>query len=165
MRLGKLRGWFQFKGNFIIIFLWIILVSIVVIVTYHSIYLTSERWKTFKIAWDPVEGPVLNNFGIALLFVVSFSVGLLLEDAKTLVYGFLLTLVLSFIISVTFVFYYIWNFLNFSESLGKIPYGWEWALYMSFLNCIRIFIPHVLVLLIFGAGLGCLLSSYFLIKK
>lgn len=142
------------------VLLWIFFVSLITIISYYSIYLTSEKWRTYKIAWFPTEGPTLSIYGIILIFISSVSAGLFLRDAKKLVYGLLLTLSLSFFISICFGFIYIWAFLGFSETLGKIPYGWEWILLMSFLNCFKMYFPYIIVVMIFGASIGCLTCSY-----
>lgn len=152
----------RYNREFTITLLWIAFVSLIVIITYYSIYLTSARWRTYNVAWDPIEGPMLNIWGIIALTGVSFLAGFLLKDTKSFVFGFLSTLLLSFVISVLFGFVFIWLGLGFFESLGQIPFGWEWAFYMSLLNCFRIYVPHVLVLLIFGSGVGHLIRGYIL---
>jgi hypothetical protein len=152
------------KKEITTVLLWVLLVSLIVIISYYSIYLTSEKWKTYKIAWHPTEGPRLNIFGIIIIFISSMSAGLFLKDAKKLVYGLLLTLVSSFFISICFGFLYIWFCLGYSETIGRISYGWEWVFLMSFLNCFKMYFPYIIAVLIFGAGIGCLTSAYMLRK-
>ncbi|MEM2702990.1 MAG: hypothetical protein QXR45_07495 [Candidatus Bathyarchaeia archaeon] len=105
---------------------------------------------------------MLNIWGIIALVSVSFLAGFSLKDTKPFVFGFLSTLLLSFIFSVLFGFVFIWLGLGFSETIGQIPFGWEWAFYMSLLNCFRIYVPYVLVLLIFSSGVGHLIRGYIL---
>jgi len=161
MNLKQFNIRLQFRKEFVIILLWTFLVSLVIIISYHSIYLTNVRWQTYKVAWDPIEGPMLNLWGVVALIILSFFAGYSLKNTKFFVFGFLLTLILSFVISVIFGFIYIWFGLGFSEDLGQIPFGWEWAFYMSLLNCFRIYVPHVLVLLILGSGFGHLIGGYY----
>jgi len=150
------------KKEIAVVLLWIMSISLIVIISYYSIYLSSEKWKTYNIAWHPTEGPTLNIFSMTLMFILSMLVGLFLDDIKKLIYGLFLTLVLSFIISVFFGFIYVWFFLGYSGIFSEIPHGWEWVIYMSFLNCFRMYVPAAITMLIFGASVGSLTSSYIL---
>jgi len=96
---------------------------------------------------------------MSAIFASSMFAGIFIGDSKTLVYGLISTLVLSFVLSVLYGFTFIWFILGYSANFSVIPYGWEWVLYMAFLNCFRMFIPATLLLSIIGAGIGSLLRA------
>jgi len=96
---------------------------------------------------------------MSAIFASSMLAGIFIGDSKTLVYGLISTLILSFVLSVLYGFTFIWFILGYSANFSVIPYGWEWVLYMAFLNCFRMFIPATLLLSIIGAGIGSLLRA------
>lgn len=146
------------RKEILIISLWACAITLTLILTYYSIYLTT-KWRVYKIAWHPTEGPSLNIYGMSAIFASSMLAGIFIGDSKTLVYGLISTLILSFVLSVLYGFTFIWFILGYSANFSVIPYGWEWVLYMAFLNCFRMFIPATLLLSIIGAGIGSLLRA------
>ena len=148
------------RKEILIISLWACAITATLILTYYSIYLSSAKWRVYKIAWHPTEGPSLNIYGMSAIFISSMLAGIFIGDSKTLLYGLISTLILSFIASVLYGFTFIWFILGYSANFSAIPYGWEWILYMAFLNCFRMFIPATLLLSIAGAGIGSFSRSW-----
>ncbi len=147
------------KKEIMVIVLWIAIVSMVVILTYYSIYITSEKWRTYEIAFSFYEAPLMNSLAMMVIVIISGIAGVLLRDSRKLVIGYGSTIISSFLIAVAFSFCYIWFVLGY-EIYGLLPYGWEWILLVAVLNIARLFIPTTLTLCLIGITLGSILRVY-----
>jgi len=94
----------------------------------------------------------------SLLFLCGIVCGFFFSDVKEAFYGFIFSMLLSFIIGIIFAFYYIWVELDFS-SLFTGPYEWEWAVYIAILNIFRMMFPAMVGLSLIGVVVGFFLKA------
>jgi hypothetical protein len=104
------------------------------------------------------ECPSLNSIDLLLLLASSFIAGIILSDVSQIIYGYLISMLLSSSITVISIFLYRW-FIQ-GDLLAFIPYGWEYILYFVFNNVFWMMLPMGILCSFLGVLLGGLLKQW-----
>lgn len=104
--------------------------------------------------------PSLGIPDILILTAMSIVITIVLSDVKPIIYGFISSLVLSFIIAVTYVCLFIWYELGWGGLFSQATYGWEFALYLGFLNMFFVMVPWVIGTSVIGLAIGVVLRGW-----
>lgn len=153
-----LHKWFlQRKSIIMFITLWSIIFSLIVIKIYWMSYATNFALSYLRIPYTDYSGPSPDILDMLIIAVTSLVAGFVLRDAKEVVYGYVATISLAFVLGVAFVALYIWGPLGWSQELSYSTYGWEWALLLAIWNVFRIMFP-----LLVANALACLIVGVFL---
>jgi hypothetical protein len=138
---------------------WVAAISLIIIATHQSFYITDEAFSTYKIPYLQYRGPVFTDIGKLLLLVAGAIAGILIRDVKEMIYGYFAAMFLTFSIALLYIFLYIWYPLGLGPLLSGIPFGWELALFMAFGNVLRFLIPFGLLFSLLGLVAGNFLKT------
>ncbi len=146
------------KKDILVVVGWASAIALVIIKTYWFFYLENPRFFVNKDPYCFYDAPFFTTVDALLLLFLSFSVGLVLADVKTVVYGYFASTCLSASVAVAYVSCYIWFVLGLQESLSTTPFGWEWALFLAFFNVLRFIFPTGMALCLIGVVTGSFLT-------
>ncbi|MCK4477705.1 hypothetical protein KAU88_04165 [Candidatus Bathyarchaeota archaeon] len=147
------------KKDIAIIIVWTIVISLILIKTHQFFYLDNEQFSVYKIPYLQYAGPTFTEFDRLLLLATSFLVGIILVDIKNIVYGYFASMFLSSLIAVVYVFIYIWFTLGLVETLSRLPFGWELALFFGIANVFRFMIPAGMLFCLIGVLTGNIIRT------
>jgi hypothetical protein len=160
-RSTSLRSRFSKRKRIIaLVAVWSIAISLIMIRSHFTFYLTNEKFSFYKISWRTSEGPAFGDFDLAVILIISSLIGVFVKRAKNLVYGYFTTILVSSAIVVTYIFLYNWFTLSYGESLGQIPFGWEWVLYSALLSFLRFMFPIGMIFCLIGLVAGNFIRSW-----
>jgi hypothetical protein len=98
--IGKFKRIGPRRKDILVVILWTAAISLIMIKAYMLFYLHSPLGQEFWVVYD---WPGLEWYDMVILTVLSIACTMILSDAESIVYGFAASLILSFIISVTYV--------------------------------------------------------------
>jgi hypothetical protein len=147
------------KRSISVVLGWTATITLIIIATHQSFYITEKAFSTYKIPYLTYKGPIFTDLGNLLLLVAGAIAGILIADVKTMIYGYFAAMFLSFSSALIYVFLYIWYPLELGSVLSEIPFGWELALFMAFGNVFRFLIPFGLVFSLLGLLAGNFLKT------
>jgi len=148
------------KKEIIVVLVWTLLLTMVMIKAHYLLYLRNPRFFYFDIAYSRYQPPSLEIVDMLLLLVMSVVVGALLYDVKSLLFSYIASIGIAFIVAVTYVTLFIWFILDYGKNLSVIPFGWEWAIYMGFLNMLWVVFPYVMGISVIGIMIGYVLRTW-----
>jgi hypothetical protein len=146
------------ERHLLVVLAWVVAVSMVLIKTYTLFY-TDSLFSQRQIAYLSYRGPTFTGLDLVVVGATSLVVALLLPDIRIVVYGFFATILGSFTISFLYVFAYIWFALDYVRSLGSVPWGWEDAVFLAFVNVFRFIFPLGILCCLLGTTLGLFLKG------
>jgi hypothetical protein len=144
--------------NLIVVLAWATAISLVLIKTYNLFY-TESLFSQRQIAYLSYKGPTFTELDLLILGVTSLVVAMVLTDIRVVVYGFFTTILGSFAISSLYVFAYIWYVLDYVQSLGGVPWGWEDAAFLAVVNVFRFIFPMGILCCLMGITLGIFIKG------
>lgn len=144
----------------LVVILWAVAISLIMVKAMILMYQQDPLYYATKKAYVEYRAPSLGIIDILILTAMSVIVTIILSDVKPIIYGFAASLVLSFLIALTYVSSFIWYVLGYSEVLGSFAYGWEEALYLGFLNVFFIMVPWVIGTCAIGLVLGVIVRGW-----
>jgi len=160
----KLKSWcketFRTKTDILTLIGWIILLSLVIIKVHWITYTQTTRLSYYKIAFAIYEGPSLSNLDLLIIAFASFLAGFVLSDAKTMLYGYIISMFSVFVIGVIYVLFFIWFFFGRGELFQAISYGWELAVYMAIMEIFRMMFPLILGVCLLSLAVGSLVRYW-----
>lgn len=154
-----LRGLKKRKRAILVVGTWALTISLIFIKVHWFVYLENPRYRVQKLALS-YEGPQFDSMDLFLLGMVSIIAGIALTDVVHIFYGYLVSLGLSFSVSIVYTALYIWYVLGWGELLSLIPAGWEWAILWAILNVLWVMFPAAVMICLFGAIAGGVLRSW-----
>jgi len=142
------------KADLLFVLLWSIIFSVVVIKVYLAAYLRILRLSYFQIPFASYDGPAPDILDMLIIAVISLIAGFFLHDIKDMLFGYVATVSLAFIVGVAFVSFYIWGPLGWGELFSLGPYEWEWALLLAVWNVFRIMFPLLVAISLISVIIG-----------
>lgn len=118
--------------------------ALLMIKAHYSLYLRSPKFFAYRIAYLVYETPSFDLLDIVLLFAASFVVGIIVSEVKPMIYGFVASISIAFIIAVTYAALFIWFILGYQEFFALIPFNWEWVIYLGIINMLWLLFPFVI---------------------
>jgi hypothetical protein len=135
-----------------VVFIWSFLISIMLIYNFHSFH--QENPFTMSSYGSPGFSP----FERIAIVILSLVATLLISDIKRVVYGYFMSMALSFIISTLLVFIYIWSVFHLGLAFQEIPFGWEIAFFSSLTKVFGFIVPIGITFSLIGVVVGTLVS-------
>jgi len=148
------------KKDIALIIAWSVVIALILIKTHQFFYWENEQFSIYKVPYLHYKGPVFSDLDRLLLLAASFLVTLFLSDAKSVIYGYFVSIVLSSLITVIYLFLYIWFVLELGVLLSTIPFGWEWVLFLAIINVFRFMFPIGIVFCLIGVTVGSLTKTW-----
>lgn len=142
------------KKDIAVTIVWAIAVTLIIVKTHQSFYLQNKKFSVYNIPYLHYEGAMFSDLDRLLLVAASFLVGFILVDTKSVIYGYFASMFLAFSMAVTYVSLYVWFVLGLGEALSLSPFGWEWAIFLGFINVFRFMFPIGLVMCLIGVVAG-----------
>jgi len=147
------------RKQFFLIVLWGIVLGLIVIKVYWTGYQEIRWLRVYKVPYGWHETPQPVFLDLVLVLLASLIVGSLISDAKFLFYGYIMGLLLTFVVSFAYVISYMWFELGLAESFSYFAFDWEWAVFYSILNVGKIIFPQVILLSLLGVIAGAMLRE------
>jgi len=147
------------KRTIIIVLAWALGISLIYIKAHWLFYLETPKFWVYKIPFGN-KGPQFSVIDLLILGIISIIAGVLLAKAEHIVYGYLMSIGLSFTFSFGYVVFFIWSVLGWGDLLFLIPSGWEWAFLWAILNVLFMMFPAAVMICLFGAIVGGILRSW-----
>lgn len=149
------------KENILVVLGWTAAISLLIIKSFWLFYVHNLKFSTYQIPYRLAEGPSFNFVDQVLIIGISILVGMILTDAKTLVWTHITSISLSFLAAVTYIFFYIWFVLGWGEVFSLVPFGWEDVLFLAIINALRFIFPWGIFLSLLGVVTGSFLRGFF----
>ena len=164
MKIGKFNVQVtQRRKDIIGVMIWTAVISLVMIKA-HIILYQDPFFDVYGWAFKRYRPPSLGMLDMLILVAISVAITIILSDAKPIIYGFVSSLALSFIIAVTYVSLFVWYVLGWGDILSsQSAYGWEWALYLGFLNMFYV-IPWVVGTCSMGLVIGIIARGWLMVS-
>ena len=147
------------RKQFFLIVLWGIVLGLIVVKVYWTGYQEIKWLKAYRVPYGWYETPQPVFLDLVLVLLVSLVVGVLISDAKFLFYGYIMGLLLTFIVSFTYVMIYMWTELGLVDMFTLGAFDWEWAVLFSIWNVGKIIFPQVILLSLLGVIAGAMLRE------
>jgi hypothetical protein len=155
--IGKFKRIGPRRKDILVVILWTAAISLIMIKAYMLFYLHSPLGQEFWVVYD---WPGLEWYDMVILTVLSIACTMILSDAESIVYGFAASLILSFIISVTYVSIFIWYVVGAEPFFSQVTYGWEYVLYAGFWNVFFVMVPWIIGTSAIGLVIGILIRAW-----
>lgn len=131
------------KKDFLVVIAWTLVITSIMIKAYLMLY-EVPRFRIHGKLYSFYQVPSLSILDMLILVGASFVVSIAFSDLKSIIYGSIASLSLSFVFAVTYGFLYIWFVLDYQHVLFTVPYAWEWALFYAFLNMLWVMFPYII---------------------
>jgi len=157
-KLKKISGWIRNnKKDISVVVAWIVTVTLILSRSYWLFYeyLNVKFPGVIYCGW---EAPSLSEIDSLLLLVSSFIAGMMLSDISQIIYGYLISMLLSSSITIISIVLYRW-FIQRGWFI-LVAYGWESLLYYVFTNIFWMMIPMGILCSFLGVLLGGLLKQW-----
>ncbi|UCD96175.1 MAG: hypothetical protein JSV35_06685 [Candidatus Bathyarchaeota archaeon] len=138
---------------------WITAVTVLIIATHRTFYITDIRFATYNIPYLSYLGPAFSELALLALIMVGIIVGTFLSDMKRLVYSYFMTMISSSVLAGVYVYLFIWFHLGFEANLSQIAFGWELAIWWSVVNVFKIMVPNGVILSFLGVVIGTVVRT------
>jgi hypothetical protein len=138
---------------------WAVANALVTIKTYWFFYLESEMARAQKFAYSSYKAPLLGELDWLVLFCAGLIATLILADIRKVLFGYMISIPISFFTVISFFSYFIWYALGLGQFLSRIRFGWEWAVLLAIYNLARM-VPHLIFFSVLGIVLGSILKSW-----
>lgn len=147
------------KRETFLVVVWALAISLVFIKVHWIFYLETPRFKVYKLALS-YRGPQLGSVDLLVLAIASLVISIVFVEVQHVIYGYIVALGLSSLISIVYTFLYIWYVLEWGGLLRLVPGGWEWAVLWAILNVMWVMFPSAVLVCLFGAVVGYVLRSW-----
>jgi hypothetical protein len=147
------------KKQLSLVILWGIVLGLIVIKVYWTGYQEIKWLKAYRVPYGWYETPQPVFLDLVLVLLASLIVGLLISDAKFLFYGYIMGLLLTFMVSFVYVMIYMWTELGLADMFTLGAFDWEWAVLFSIWNVGKLMFPQVVLLSLLGVISGAMLRE------
>jgi hypothetical protein len=160
--LKRLGAWLRSKkAAIVVVFLWAFLLSIVVIREYYVTYQSpSAMDPNYRVAFAPAYStllPRLYSLDYVTILVMSILAGFAIREIDEVLFGFLASVLLLFVIAVAYTSLYIWYVLGFGAVLdASFATTIIWA---AFLNIYRMVFPLAVLAAFLGGIFGSIIRD------
>lgn len=161
MKIGKIN--IQItprRKDALVVMLWTAAISLIMIKAHILMYQQDPLYFYYGSAYVEYRAPSLGVLDILILTAMSIIVTIVLSDVRPIIFGFAASLVLSFVIAVTYVSLFIWYVLGYGNLFSSVAYGWEDALYLGFLNMFFVMVPWVIGASAIGLVVGLIVRGW-----
>ncbi len=151
------------KKDILIVTLWAAVISLVMIKTHWILYNTVEMFRAHP-DWAFVVGspPSLDLIDFAVLTASSIITILVLDDVKSMIYGYIVAHCIAFAIFVAYVFIYLWVIQGFHLHYSADPFGWEIVVWYGIVNMVYVGFPWVVGLSALGFAIGLIFRGIYM---
>lgn len=139
---------------------WAVAIALILIKTHQIFYYENEELLIRQIPYLHYKGPAFTDIDRLFLVAVSILMALFLAEAKSVIYGYFTAMVLSSLIAVVYLFFYIWFALGFAELLSPISFGWELGVFLAIINVFRFMVPIGIIFSLLGVALGSVIRVW-----
>jgi len=157
-KLKKIPGWIRDnKIDVLVVVGWVVTVTLIVSRAYWLFYgyLNVKYPTVIYCGW---EAPSLSGIDLLLLLASSFIAGIILSDISQIIYGYVISMLLSSSITIISIVLYRWFIQGGVFTL--VPYGWESLIYYVFMNIFWMMLPMGILWSFLGVLLGGLLKQW-----
>jgi hypothetical protein len=156
---GLLRRIIRKKHDVALVAFWTALISLIIIRVYLVAY-SSDPYLAYKKPPYPFTGGLSPDILDMLIIGASgLIVGLFLSDANEMLYGYVVSIFLSFVIGVIFVSFYIWYELGWGASWSS-GYNWEWAPFLAIEVVFAVMVPWIIIGTLVSLIIGAFLKEW-----
>jgi len=148
------------RKDVLIVIIWAVAIALIMVKAHILMYQNDPLYYKTGKAWVEYKAPSLEIIDMLILAAMSIIVTITLSDVKPIIYGFAASLILSFIIALGYVSLFIWYALGYGELFSSVPYGWEDAVYLGFLNVFFIMVPWVIGISAIGLVVGVIVRGW-----
>ena len=147
------------RKDILVITLWATAISLIMIKAYTVFYLEdlTGRARDF---WCVYATPGLETLDMLILISMSIVFTILLSDVNQIIYGFAGSLILSFIVAVTYASLFIWYVMGAQDLFGKYAYDWEWVIFAGFWKMFFVMVPWVVGISAMGLVIGIIVRGW-----
>jgi hypothetical protein len=147
------------KSDVALVAVWTTLVALVVIQSYLISYSSDPFLAYTKPAYPWTGGLTIGLPSILIVAVSGIIAGLFLSDVKEMIYGYIAVTVLSFIVDIIFVSFYIWYALEWGPSLSS-GFNWEWAPFLATEVVFNLTFPYIMITGLISLVIGAFLKEW-----
>jgi len=147
------------KMDIAVVVLCSLVFSSLVIKTHWFAYNMSARAKNEKplvLGYDLIS---LGALDLIIAVLAGIIVGVFISDVKVVFYGYVGAILLSYIISTIYIFFYSWFILGHKYTLSLLPFGWEWAVLAAAITAFVLIFP-VICLCLIGIIFGIFIKAW-----
>lgn len=127
---------------------WALAISTIIMITFHLFHIENPLTQS------TYGSPMFSDFDKLFLAVMGLVVGFFMTDVKRLVYGYFASMVTAYILSVIYIYVYIWFTLQLGLVLSTIPFGWETAVHIAIVKVFGFMFPVGIAFSFIGAVAG-----------
>jgi len=165
-KLGFFRWLKERRRTIAIVLVWSLFVTVLVARQFWLTYVDNPF--LFRMAgnvWmeDPNMWGRLDMWDLILIFVTSVIAGALIIDIETILFSTIANVTLTFVFSISYVFFFIWYVLGYGEAFivaDRLMIGVQYALWEALRLIFRMTFPLVQLLAFLGVFLGAFLRVY-----
>lgn len=158
MRIGKLNIQIALtRKDALVVALWTTAISLIMIKTYTTFYYEDPLGDKFMSVYAT---PTLGVLDMLILVSMSIVVTIALSDISQIVYGFAGSLILSFIVAVTYASLFIWFVMGAERLFSQYAYDWEWVVYAGFWKMFFVMVPWVIGTSAIGLVIGIIVRGW-----
>lgn len=150
---------FKDKVSIALVIMWAVLLAFLVIKTYWISYNTSNRLMHDVPLLPGYDLKRLESWDLAIIVVSGIVISLFLSDVEKMFYAYIATIILTFIISVTYISLYIWYVLDFGSLFSIYAYDWELAVYAATMISFVLMVPWMVSFCLVGVAIGAFLKT------
>lgn len=156
--LRKIPRWIRDNRiDILVVVGWVVTVTLILSRAYWLFYeYLSGKYPTA--IYCPWEYPSLSWIDLLLLVASSFIAGIILSDVLQIIYGYMISMLLSSSITIISIVLYRWFIQGGVFTL--IPFGWELLLYYVFMNILWMMIPMGILCSFLGVLFGGFLKQW-----
>lgn len=161
--IKRLSRWIRKKRTAIVVVIfWSIAIGLILIRAYLFLYATNPiLWdKEYILVYAPTLSgliPRLSATDYLMILTVSLIAGFVISDIETTLFSFLVSVLLSASIGITYVAFFIWYVLDFGSILGSSFISI--VVLAAFLNIFRMIFPLLLLATFFGGIFGSIIRG------
>jgi hypothetical protein len=161
--LKRLCAWLgKKKAAIVVVFLWASLLSVVVIREYYLVYQDPRAMDpNYRVAFAPTYSmflPRLYGLDYVTILVMSILAGFAIREIDEVLFGFLASVLLLFVIAVAYTSLFIWYVLGFGAVLdASFATTIIWA---AFLNIYRMVFPLAVLAAFLGGISGSIIRDF-----
>ncbi len=147
------------RRDFLVILLWGFVLGIIVSEVYWVGYQEIKWLKFYRVPYGWYETPNPKPLDLVLVLMVSAISGAIVSEVKVALYGYILGLIIAFLVSFTFVILYMLRVLQLEYLFTWSNFNWEWGVFFAIINVGKILFPYVILLSLLGVVLGIILRE------
>lgn len=145
------------RRDILLIALWTIAIALIFIRTHQQFYAENPMVSYYQIGYSEYLTPRPSEIDLTLMLVIGSVVTVFLLSIKSVIFGYLASMLLSSVLTVVYVFLFNWYSLGLGSTFAELPFGWEWVGFQAILNTFRYIFPLGITFSLIGVCLGSIL--------